>query len=91
MRFPIAQRVERSHVQRQTRRERLVPIPNHTDHNRYIFSSAYFIGPRRDNLPSRLPPTKSIPSSVALCMNGVLAVVCSLIPLARLASASENF
>jgi len=43
------------------------------------------------NSPSFFPPTKSIPSSIALTMNGVVAVVCSEIALARLHSASETF
>ena len=44
---------------------------------------------RRD-IPSFFPPTKSIPSSIALSINGLTAPVCSLICLAFAHNASET-
>jgi hypothetical protein len=45
--------------------------------------------PKRD-IPSFFPPTKSIPSSIALSINGLTAPVCSLICLAFAHNASET-
>jgi hypothetical protein len=42
------------------------------------------------DLPSFFPPTKSIPSSIALSMNGLTAPVCSLTDLAFAQSASDT-
>jgi hypothetical protein len=42
------------------------------------------------DIPSFLPPTKSIPSSIALSMNGLTAPVCSLICRAFAQRASET-
>ena len=44
---------------------------------------------KRD-IPSFFPPTKSIPSSIALSINGLTAPVCSLICLAFAHNASET-
>lgn len=46
--------------------------------------------PTTTEMSSFLPPTKSIPSSMARIMNGVVAVVCSEIWRARSNSASET-
>lgn len=48
-------------------------------------------GSNLDYIPSLLPPTKSIPSSIALSINGVEAVISSETILARLHNASETF
>lgn len=48
-------------------------------------------GVSQGDSPSFFPPTKSIPSSMALTMKGVVADVCSDISLARLHRASETF
>jgi hypothetical protein len=47
--------------------------------------------PRLPNSPSFLPPTKSIPSSMAFSMNGVVAFISSDIARAFLHSASATF
>lgn len=46
--------------------------------------------PTTTEMSSFLPPTKSIPSSIARIMNGVVAVVCSEMARARSSNASET-
>jgi hypothetical protein len=58
-----------------------------------VISDHQFFRPYQEediDVPSFFPPTKSIPSSIALSINGLTAPVCSLICLAFAHNASET-